>query len=82
MCRMEDVLEVYHRPYEYDNERPVVCFDETSKQLLEGCAACRIEARSRIGMGRYDTEYQRNGVTRNLFMLSVNAGRVAGGVVE
>jgi hypothetical protein len=29
---MEDVLEVYKRPY--DAERPVVCLDETSKQLI------------------------------------------------
>ena len=29
---MEDVLDLYHE--EYDRERPVVCFDETSKQLL------------------------------------------------
>ena len=29
---MEDVLEVYKRPY--DPSRPVVCLDETSKQLI------------------------------------------------
>jgi hypothetical protein len=29
---MEDVLEVYHRPY--DPKRPVVCLDETFKQLI------------------------------------------------
>ena len=29
---MEDVLEVYKRPY--DSQRPVVCLDETSKQLI------------------------------------------------
>ena len=29
---MEDVLEVYKRPY--DPKRPVVCLDETSKQLI------------------------------------------------
>ena len=37
VARMEDVLDLYHE--EYDPERPVVCFDETSKQLLGGCAA-------------------------------------------
>ena len=46
-------------------ERPVVCFDETSKQLL-GDVRPPIEA-APGRMGRYDTEYQRNG-TRNLFM--------------
>jgi hypothetical protein len=30
---MEDILEVYQRPY--DPQRPVVCMDEASKQLLE-----------------------------------------------
>ncbi len=29
---MEDVLDVYKRPY--DARRPVVCLDETSKQLI------------------------------------------------
>jgi hypothetical protein len=29
---MEDVLEVYTRPY--DPARPLVCLDETSKQLI------------------------------------------------
>ena len=33
MARMEDVLEFYEE--EYDPERPVVCFDETSKQLID-----------------------------------------------
>ena len=30
---MEDVLEVYRRPY--DPRQPQICIDETSKQLLE-----------------------------------------------
>ena len=34
---MEDVLEVYHRPY--DPQRPVVCMDETFKQLVGETAA-------------------------------------------
>jgi hypothetical protein len=29
---MEDVLEVYHRPF--DPQRPVICLDEASKQLI------------------------------------------------
>ena len=29
VARMEDVLDLYHE--EYDRERPVVCFDESSK---------------------------------------------------
>jgi hypothetical protein len=30
---MEDILDVYTRPY--DPRRPLVCMDETSKQLLK-----------------------------------------------
>ena len=60
---MEDVLDLYHE--EYDQERPVVCFDETSKQLVEDV---RPPIKAKPGrVERYDTEYQRNG-TRNLFM--------------
>lgn len=32
VAAMEDVLDVYHRPY--DPQRPVVCMDECSKQLI------------------------------------------------
>ena len=32
VAAMEDVLEVYHRPH--DPDRPLVCLDETSKQLV------------------------------------------------
>jgi len=32
VCRMEDVLALYYEPYSKD--RPVVCFDESNKQLL------------------------------------------------
>ncbi len=34
MAAMEGILEVYQRPY--DPLRPVVCIDETSKQLIKG----------------------------------------------
>ena len=60
---MEDVLDVYHRPY--DPKRPVVCLDEVSKELRStprgtlpmqpGQSACQ------------DYEYARNGVC-NLFL--------------
>ena len=59
---MEDVLDLYHE--DYDPERPVVCFDETSKQLIEDV---RPPIKAKPGrVERYDTD-QRNG-TRNLFM--------------
>ena len=61
---MEDVLEVYHRPH--DPEYPVVCVDETSKQLI---SETRIPIKARPGQpARHDYEYERNG-TANLFMM-------------
>ena len=61
---MEDVLEVYHRPHVPD--RPAVCLDETSKQLI---AETRVPIPAKPGHPkRYDYEYQRNG-TANLFMM-------------
>lgn len=61
---MEDVLEVYQRPH--DPACPVVCLDETSKQLV---AETRIPIALKPGRpARVDYEYQRNG-TANLFML-------------
>ena len=63
VARMEDLLHLYHE--DYDPDHPVVCFDETSKQLVKDVRPA-IEARpGRVE--RYDTEYKRNG-TRNLFM--------------
>lgn len=59
---MEDVLDVYHRPY--DPSRPVVCFDETSKQLLQHA---RVPIPARRGQPRrVDDEYRRCG-TANIF---------------
>ncbi len=61
---MEDVLEVYHRPR--DPERPLVCLDETSKQLI---AETRTPIPAKPGKpARHDYEYERNGVA-NLFMM-------------
>jgi hypothetical protein len=59
---MEDVLDVYHLPY--DETRPVVCFDETSKQLV---AHARTPIPPRPGTAaRVDDEYTREG-TANIF---------------
>ena len=61
---MEDVLEVYHRPY--GDGEVLVCLDETSKQLVQ---ETRQPRPSRPGAAMaYDYEYQGNGVS-NLFML-------------
>ena len=62
---MEDVLEVYHRPY--DAQRPQVCIDEASKQLV-GEVVQPLPAQPGQAE-RFDYEYVRNG-TANLFMLS------------
>jgi hypothetical protein len=60
---MEDVLDLYEMPY--DPAHPLVCFDETSKQLIrERCTPLP----ARPGQVEcFDYEYRRNG-TRNLFM--------------
>ena len=60
---MEAVLDVYTRPI--NPAQPLVCFDETSKQQV-------IEVRTPVAVApgqpaRFDTEYERNGVS-NLFM--------------
>jgi hypothetical protein len=60
---MEDVLDVYTRPY--DPARPVVCFDETSRQLLGEVAAPLPVAPGRPA--REDAEYVRRGVV-NFFL--------------
>jgi uncharacterized small protein (DUF1192 family) len=61
---MEDVLEVYHRPR--DPACPLVCLDETSKQLIK---ETRVPIPAKPGRPvRTDYEYERNG-TANIFML-------------
>lgn len=61
---MEDVLDLYEAPY--DPARPVVCFDESPKQLI---GEVRDPMPPQPGMpARQDTEYQRNGV-RDLMMI-------------
>ena len=64
VCAMENVLEVYKRPL--DPDRPVVCFDEKSKQLVGEVAVPIPAAPGRDE--RHDYEYCRNG-TANLFMV-------------
>lgn len=60
---MEDILEVYKRSY--DETHPLICMDESSKQRIK-------EVRQSIpakpgSVEKYDTEYERNGVS-HLFM--------------
>lgn len=65
VVHMEDVLEVYHRPY--DPERPVICMDEQPVQLVK-------ETRSPLPPKpgqptAIDYEYERNGMA-NIFLFT------------
>jgi|HubBroStandDraft_4_1064222.scaffolds.fasta_scaffold10503_4 transposase len=63
VARMEDVLELYAE--EPDQQRPVVCFDETPRQLI---GESRVPVAAKPGKpARVDYEYVRNG-TANVFM--------------
>jgi hypothetical protein len=60
---MEEVLDIYKKPY--DAKYPVVCMDESSKQLTK---EVREPLLMRAGeVLKYDTEYERNG-TASIFM--------------
>ncbi len=66
---MEDVLELYHQPY--DPTRPVICMDETNKQLVG-------ETRTPVPAGpgqprRIDYEYERRG-TADVFLFTEPLG--------
>lgn len=62
---MEDVIDIYTRPY--DLLHPVVCFDESNKQLVgETVEPLPIKPGQ---PQRYDYQYERHGVC-NLFMFS------------
>lgn len=64
VAAMEDVLDVYTRAH--NPSRPLVCLDETSKQIV---AETRTPEPMQPGQpARHDYEYKRNG-TANLFML-------------
>ncbi len=63
VARMEDVLALYAEPP--DERRPVVCFDETPRQLI---GEERVPVQAEPGKrARFDYEYVRNG-TANIFM--------------
>jgi transposase len=63
VARMEDVLELYAEATE--ESRPVICFDETPRQLI---GESRVPVAPKPGRrARFDYEYVRNG-TANVFM--------------
>lgn len=63
VCAMEDVLKVYERPY--DEKNPVICFDESPRQLIGEKRRPYTDGR---GVEHIDYEYIRNG-TVDLFMI-------------
>ena len=65
VAHMEDVLEIYHRPY--DPKRPVICMDEQPVQLIQ---ETRLPLPAKPGQPEaFDYEYERNG-TANIFMFT------------
>jgi DDE superfamily endonuclease len=65
VAHMEDVLEVYHQPY--DPQVPLVCMDEQPVQLIK---EIRKPLPAKAGQPeRYDYEYERNG-TATIFMFT------------
>ena len=67
---MEDVLEVYKRPF--DPQIPVVCMDEQPTQLIK---ETRTKLRMRPGKPEcVDYEYERNGTANNFLFTEPLAG--------
>jgi hypothetical protein len=63
VAQMEAVLDLYEKPY--DSHRPLVCMDETSKQLVSDVQTPLLPQPGQIA--RQDYEYERQGVC-NLFI--------------
>ena len=62
VAKMEDVLDVYAR--EYDPSKPLVCIDETNKQLIKETRIASLPGE----VEKVDYEYERNGVA-DIFMI-------------
>lgn len=70
VAKMEDVLDLYELPY--DGQRPLVCVDESPKQLL---ADTREPLPPRPGLpARQDHEYKRNGMQEVFVCCEPKAG--------
>ena len=62
---MEDVLEIYHRPY--DQKHPMICMDKQPIQLVK---EIRVALPAKPGKPEsFDFEYERNGTT-NIFLFT------------
>ena len=71
MARMEHVLDVYKRPY--DPMHPVVCMDESPRQLIR---ETRLPLPGRPGaVERFDYEYERCGVCSIFMAVEPLAGK-------
>jgi hypothetical protein len=71
VAQMERVLDVYKRPY--DPRRPVVCMDESPRQLIR---ETRVPVAARPGaVARHDYEYERCGVCNVFMAVEALAGR-------
>jgi len=70
VCQMEEVLEVYQRPY--DPTHPVICLDEARRQLL---SETRSGFRDPKGVQHYNYEYKREGVAEVFMVAQPLAGR-------
>ncbi|MGV8048737.1 MAG: IS630 family transposase [Anaerolineaceae bacterium] len=71
VAAMEDLLEVYHIPY--DPDYPVVCMDESSKQMI--CEVRQPIPRKPGQPERVDDEYVRNGVAEIFMEVEPLAGK-------
>lgn len=70
VCQMEQVLDVYQRPY--DELHPVVCLDESPKQLI---SESRTPVKASDGGLLYDCEYTRHGVVQLYMLFEPLAGK-------
>ena len=70
VCSMEDVLEVYARPY--DEKRPVVCMDESPRQLV---SELRNSYMDKNGVKHEDYEYKREGAAELVMITEPLGGR-------
>ena len=70
VCQMEQVLTIYKRPY--DESRPIVCLDESPKQLV---SEVKTPIKMPDGSIRYDYEYERQGAAEVYMLFEPLAGR-------
>jgi transposase len=70
VCAMEEVLDVYERPYE--RSHPVVCLDESPRQLISETRAGFTDSK---GVKHVDYEYRREGVVDIYMIAEPKAGK-------